>query len=139
MASDPLSIGQGHGCAVKRFADAMLRSLGGAQVTLRVPDASRGDTGDQLGLTAPQGRDLPVSPALIKSLEPAPDGKRRFEVVISTTSLLRVAKDFGISDVPAWLLTLQGVLLNDHLLRISEITVDRFCGTDCLYHLTATE
>jgi hypothetical protein len=34
---------------------------------------------------------------------------------------------------------MRGVLVHDAVMRIATVTVDRFLGTDCLYHLTATE
>lgn len=122
-----------------RFADAVLRSMGGAQVTLRLSDPSSGDTGSQLGLEASPAEDLQLSPAAIKRLEPEADGKRRVEVIVSACSLRPLAKNYGIQDLSAWLLGMQGVLLHETVMAIVKVTVDEFQGKECLYHLTATE
>lgn len=129
----------GHGCAVARFADALLRSLGGSPVTLRLSDPASGDTASQLGVEAPAAGDMQVSPALSKPLSPEADGRRRMEVIISAASLRTIAKTFGVTDFVAWLLTTQGVVQHGSLMRIETVTVDQFHGQDCLYHLIATE
>jgi hypothetical protein len=129
----------GRGCAVARFAEALLRSLGASQVTLRLSDPSTGDTSSQLGLEAPAAEDLPISPALLKPLAPAENGRRRIEVVLCASSLRALAKNYGMEDIGAWLISMQGVLMHDAIMRIATVTVDEFLGTECLYHLTATE
>ena len=103
------------------------------------PDPSSGDTDSQIGLEAPSSVDMPLSPVLVRPLKPLPDGRRRVEVVISSTLLSPIAKNYGVTDVSAWLLTFEGVVSEDELLRIAEVTVDKFLGADCFFHLTATE
>jgi hypothetical protein len=137
--SDQLGTIPGRGCAVARFADALLSSLGGTRLTLRLSDPSSGDTTSQLGLEAPVAEDLPISPAVLKPLQPADDGRRRFEVILGASALRTIAKNYGIEDIAAWLLSMQGVLLHDSVMRIVTVTVDEFLGTECLYHLTTTE
>jgi hypothetical protein len=139
MSDDQLGTISGQGCAAARFADALLRSLGGAQVTLRLSDPSTGDTNSQLGLEVPRAEDMQISPAAIKALAPEADGRRRIEVIASATSLRTIAKNYGIEDIAAWLLSMQGVLHCGGLMRIATVTVDEFHGKQCLYHLTATE
>jgi hypothetical protein len=129
----------GRACAARRFADALLRSGGDTQVTVRISNPSTGDTNSQLGLEAPSAADLQISPALVKALEPTENGKRRIEAVVSAASLNTIAKNYGVEDLAAWLLLSQGVLYYGNLMRIDAVTVDRFLGHDCLYHLTATE
>jgi hypothetical protein len=136
---DQLGMIPGQACAARRFADALLRSGGDTQITVRISDPSTGDTSSQLGLEPPSAEDLQISPALVKALAPTEDGRRRIEAVISATSLKAIAKNYGVEDIAAWLLVAQGVLYYGNLMRIDIVTVDRFFGLDCLYHLTATE
>ena len=138
MPDDPANI-PGHACAIRRFADALIRSAGNTQVTIRISDPSTSDTNSQLGLEPPTAEDLQISPGLIKALEPTADGKRRIEAVVSATSLKPIAKQYGIQDIFAWLLVAQGIVYHDHLMRIDTVAVDKCQGADCLYHLTATE
>jgi hypothetical protein len=139
MAQDQLGLIPGHACAARRLADALLRSFGNTQVTLRLANASSGDTSSQLGLEAPASQDLPISPAAVKALESMPDGKRQIEVILSITSLQPIAKVYQVEDITAWLRTFEGVAWGEDLMRIAKVTVDKFLGADCLFHLTATE
>jgi hypothetical protein len=129
----------GQACAGRRLAESLLRFCGNTEVTLRISDPSSGDTRSQIGLEAPPAEDLHISPALIQALPPTDDGKRRIEAVIGATSFKAIAKQYGIEDISAWLLAAQGVLCYGTLMRIDSIVVDKVCGADCLYHLTATE
>ena len=129
----------GHACAAKRLADALLRSMGNTQLRCGSPILRAGDTNSQLGLEAPVAQDLQVSPAAVKSLEPAEDGTRRIEVIVSITALQAIAKVYQVEDIAAWLRTFEGVVWHGNLMRIAPLTVDRFLGADCLFHLTATE
>jgi len=113
--------------------------MGNSQITLRIANPSTGDTNSQIGLEAPASADMPISPVLVKPLTPAPDGRRRAEIVISATSLQPIAKAYGVTDISAWLLTFEGVVWGAELLRIAEVTVHKFLGADCFFHLTATE
>jgi hypothetical protein len=139
MAQDQLGLIPGHACAAKRLADALLRSFGNTQVTLRLANPSTGDTNSQLGMEAPAAQDLQVSPAAVKSLEPLPDGKRQIEVILSVTGLAPIAKVYQVEDIAGWLRTFEGVVWHSKLMRIAKVTVDKFLGADCLFHLTATE
>lgn len=139
MAQDQPGLIPGHACAAKRLADALLRSMGNTQITLRLANASSGDSSSQLGLEAPVAQDLQVSPAAVKSLEPAEDGTRRIEVIVSITALQAIAKVYQVEDIAAWLRTFEGVVWHGNLMRIAQVTVDRFLSADCLFHLTATE
>jgi hypothetical protein len=129
----------GRCCAVTRFADALLRSFGGTAVTLRLANASSGDTKSQIGLETPIFEDVEVSPAVIQTLAPAEDGRRRAELALSTSSLRRLALNYGIEDVSPWLLGMRIVLRSGEVMRIESVAAEQFAGTDCIYHLTATE
>ncbi len=138
--ADQSEIIAGSNYAVRRFADALLRSGGDTEVIIRISSPSTGDTSSQLGLEPPTASDMLVSPALVKALKPTADGKRQIEAVISATALETIAKQYEVQDVATWLRReAQGVVYYDNLMRIDTITVDKVFGSDCLYHLTATE
>jgi len=139
MSQDQLGLIPGRECAATRLADGYLRLFGNTQVTLRLASPSSGDTGSQLGLEAPPSQDLQISPAVVKALEPSADGRRRIEVTLSITALLPIAKAYQVEDITAWLRTFEGVVRGSDVMRISKVTVDKFLGADCLFHLTATE
>jgi hypothetical protein len=138
--ANQLEIISGNAYAARRFADALLRSEGDTEVTIRISNPSSGDTSSQLGLEPLTASDMPLSPSLVKALKPTADGKRQIEAVISAVSLETIAKQYDVPDIVDWLRReAQGVVYHDTLMRIDTITVDKFLGADCLYHITATE
>ena len=139
MADNELGMIHGSACAARRLAEALLRSLGHTQVTLRLPDPSSGDNKSQLGLEPPTAEDVQISPARVEELETTTDGRRQIEVVISVTALEPIAKAYGVEDIREWLLGFEGIVQGEQLMRIVAVKVDRFLGADCLFHLTATE
>jgi hypothetical protein len=141
MSGTELSLGviPGRGCASRRFADALLRTLGATTVTIRVSDASTGDTGSQLGQEPPPAEDLQIYPAMLLALPPAADCSKRMEIMISATTLAPIAKSHNVTDVATWLLTAQGIVHHDQLMHIDTVIADRALGSVCLYRITATE
>lgn len=138
--ADQSEIIPGSSYAVRRFADALLRWEGDTEVVIRIANPSSGDTDSQLGLEPSTASDMPLSPALVKALKPTADGKRQIEAVISATALTVIARQYEVQDIANWLRrAAQGVVYYGNLMRIDTITVDKFLGADCLYHLTATE
>ena len=85
MSETEIPLGMIHSCLGVRSAaaDAMVRVLGGTQITLRIADPSTGDTNSQLGLTPPTSEDVPISPALVRTIAPAANGSKRIEVTLS--------------------------------------------------------
>ncbi|MGB8768420.1 MAG: hypothetical protein WCC92_02315 [Candidatus Korobacteraceae bacterium] len=140
MSETELPLGTIHTClGVRRAADAMVRALGGAQITLRIADASAGDTNSQLGLTPPTSEDVQISPALVRTIAPSANGSKRIEVTLSAKAVKPLADQYGVDDVPTWLLTAEGVLFFGKLMRIDTVISDHLGGMDYLYHIVATE
>src|SRR5262249_35749220 len=64
--------------AVTRAADAMLRCLGGAEITLVLPAmAMPTDASSQLGLVDPGVEQVPLAPVVVRNLPTAITGPRR--------------------------------------------------------------
>lgn len=140
MSETEIPLGTLHSClGVRRAADAMVRVLGGAQVTLRIADPSTGDTNSQLGLTPPTSEDVPISPALVRTIAPAANGNKRIEVTLSAKTVKPIADQYGVDDIPTWLLTAEGILFRNKLMHIDTVISDHLGGMDYLYHIMATE
>ena len=139
MSDTPSGTTPGRSFAERRFADGLVRFLGGAQITLRLADPATGDTANQLGLEPPPAEDLQLSPVVIRDLPAASNGKRRMEVLFSASTIRPLAKSHGIEDIAAWLLAAEGILCFEHLLHVEAVAVDKVLGADCLFHITATE
>ena len=135
----PLGTIHSRGLGVRRAADAMVRALGGAQITLRIADASTGDTNSQLGLTPPMSEDLQISPAVVRTIAPAANGSKRIEVTLSAKAVKPIADEHGVDNIPTWLLTAEGILFRGKLMHIDTVISDPLGGMDYLCHITATE
>jgi len=123
----------------RRTADAMLRVLGGEQITLRLADPSTGDTSSQLGLEPPTVSDVQIAPAVVQVAPPAKDGTLRIQVLVSAKALQPIADSYGVTNIPAWLLGSQGLLYHGRLIPIATVVTNQFGGGEYLYLLTATE
>ncbi len=135
-----MSVDTMHSClGVRRAADAMVRTLGGSQITLRLATPSAGDTNSQLGLTPPMSEDVQISPALVRTTAPAANGSKHIEVTLSAKAVKPIADQYGVDDIPTWLLTAEGVLFRGKLLHIETVISDHLGGVDYLYHIMATE
>jgi hypothetical protein len=140
MSETGIPLGTIHTClGVRRAADAMVRALGGTQITLRIADASAGDTNSQIGLTPPVSEDLQIYPALVRTIAPAANGSKRIEVTLSAKAVKPLADQYGVDDIPTWLLTAEGILFRDKLMHIDTVIGDHLGGMDYLYHIMATE
>lgn len=125
--------------ALARAADALLRTLGGVRVTLRISDPSAGDTNSQLGITTPTSEDVPISPAAVQSVKPAADGTRNWEILFSARGLRAAAEPYGVTDLASWLLTSQGVVYRGKLLSIKSVVSESFADGEYCYLAIATE
>ena len=135
----PINMIPGRHQAARRAADALLRTMGGEQITLRIADPSAGDTNSQLGITSPTASDVQIAPAIVEILPPAPDGTRRIQVLLGAKGVQPVADSYGVTDIPAWLLASQGLVYRGQLMPIKTVTSNCFGGGEYLYLLTATE
>ncbi len=91
------------------------------------------------GSTPPTSEDLQISPAVVRTIAPAADGSKRIEVTLSAKAVKPIAEQYGVNDVPTWLLTAEGVLFRGKLMHIDTVISDHLGGMDYLYHIMATE
>src|SRR5271167_1666258 len=125
--------------ALGRTADACLRAMGGGRITLRISDPSAGDTNSQLGITPPTAEDIIIAPAVVQSMDPAPDGTRRWQVMLSARALRAAAEPYGITNLSQWLLESQGVFRRGRLMPITSVLSSSFADGEYVYFAVATE
>lgn len=140
MPDTDTSVGmiRGRRQATRRTADAMLRVLGGEHITLRLADPSAGDTNSQLGITPPTASDIEIAPAVVQA-EAAASGAQRVQVLVGNKTLQPIADSYGVTDIPTWLMSTQGLVYRGKLFPIMTVLSQEFAGGDYLYLLTATE
>ncbi len=140
MPDDDTSIGmiRGRRQATRRIADGMLRVLGGDKITLRLADASTGDTDSQLGITSPTASDIEIAPAVVQ-VEATPSGAQRVQVILGNKTLQPIVDSYGVTDIPGWFIHSQGLVYRGSLFPITSVLSQQFAGGEYLYLLTATE
>ncbi len=121
-----------------RAADAILRALGGAEVTLLFPLSTGVTTGSDLG----QG-DLPVEQVTVSpvcSLPPMGDrtGRKR-EFLFPASSISALVEASGGVSAEAWFESAVGIVHEGRLLRIESVFAEIFSGTAYLYRVTTGE
>jgi hypothetical protein len=127
------------GLALARAAEAMLRALGGGEVVLRCPTApAANETNRELGLEAPVGDDLALSPVLARSVARVSDSCARYEFLFAPASLTACLADRRQSAAD-FFSSLLGVVHQGRLLHVESMTTDTFAGAAYLYRVVATE
>ena len=135
--SSPQIDGRQH--VAQRAADAMLRCLGPTQVSLRIAEPSSGDHSNQLGITTPTVEDVPLSPAVLRTVSAAQETKLRYEILLSVSSIQQALDRYQVTDAATWLLTAVAVVYGDKLLHVDSVMVDHYAGSEYLYRLFASE
>jgi hypothetical protein len=135
----PINLIPGRSQAIARAADALLRGMGGGRVTLRVSDPSAGDTNSQLGIVPPTAEDIIIAPAIVEPMDPAPDGRRRWQVMLSARALRAAAEPYGVTDIAGWLTGSQGVVYRGRLMPITSVISSSFADGEYMYLAIATE
>src|SRR5437762_12862470 len=111
------------------LADSLLRSLGGATVALRLPAPVTGGTSTELGLTALSYSDASLAPAVIRSLPPSRPGAERYEILLSASSLQKLAETQNAASVSDLLASAAGIAYNGKLLLIYDVASAAVAGS----------
>ena len=135
----PINLIPGRCQAARRSADAMLRVMGGEEITLRLSDPSTGDTSSQLGITPPTAEEVQINPAVVQAIPPAEDGSMRLQVMLSADKLDAIAESYGVTNISPWLTGSQGLVYRGRIFTIRSVTSNSFAGSEVLYFLVATE
>lgn len=129
--------GLGSSAALVRAAEAMLRSLGGSEVVLRMKgavDVGTANANPRLGLVTNVGEDVVLAPAVVRDT-----GDGAFEVVISGRAVEEQVEQRQTGSGEALFEMALGFAVSGKVLRIEEVAVDSFGGVPYLYRVKARE
>jgi len=131
----------GLGAAAARAADAMLRALGGDQITIVFPLVQMpNDPSAQLGLVDPGVQEVTLSPVAVLNLPSAGDGPRRkLQFLISNTAVASAVVAQNSASADAFFDSALGINYGNDLFHIEEVVPEYFAGVACLYRVTAVE
>jgi hypothetical protein len=124
-----------------RFADALLRTLGGRTVLLHIPaPAVPGDIGEQLGLAQPLFQDMKLGPAVLRKVRPKiataqTERPAQYELLLSASSVERALGSLAYDSAYVLFGLASGVTVDDELLQITSATGVEAFGSVTLYRL----
>ena len=127
--------------AVIRAADAMLQALGGTDISMLFPLVTMpNDPSAQLGLADPGVEQVVFSPVVVRTLLASTTGPRRkLEFLLSGAA---VAAQLSLRNVPTAEALFDGALglvYDNDLFHIENVTTEYFAGTAYLYRVLAVE
>jgi len=129
------------GNAVLRAADAMLRALGGAEISILLPAVNiADDTSAQLGLADPGVEQVPLSPVVARNLPTENNGpRRRLEFLVPASSAADAATARNFASGQALFDGCLGILYQGELFHVEGMTTEYFAGTAYLYRVVGVE
>jgi hypothetical protein len=130
-----------NGVALVRAADAMLRALGGAEVTLLFPQQTLADdTSVELGLVDPGVEQVKFSPVVVRNLPTGNEGPRRkLEFLLPASLVASEAVDRNVASGADLLNGALGLVHQGETFHIAGITTECFAGTAYLYRVVGVE
>jgi hypothetical protein len=127
--------------ALVRAADAMLRSLGGREISLLFPLMTLpNDPGAQLGMVDPGVEEVKLSPVVVRNLPTATTGpRRRLEFLVAAAAVGAVLSSRNVVSAQVFFESALGVVHGGDLFHIEGIATEYFAGTAYLYRVAAVE
>jgi len=124
-----------------RATDAMLRALGGDQVSMLFPLITMpNDPAAQLGLADPGVEEVIFCPVVVRSLvTPATGPRRRLEFMLSGATVAAELTSRNVTSAEILFDGALGVLYDNDLFHIENVTTELFAGTAYLYRVLAVE
>jgi hypothetical protein len=127
------------GVAAVRAADAMLWSLGGAEVVLLFAGAGLpADRVAELGLVDPGVEQAAIAPVLVRELTTENSGpRRRIELVAGRSAMAEQVSQRNVASADVLFDTALGVVYEGEIFHIEGFVVERFAGVAYLYRVVA--
>lgn len=136
MSTPPVLFNAARANAALRMADSLLRSLGGAAVSLRLPaNVANAGTNGELGLSAPIFQDVALCPVVVRDLSTAK--QQRVELLISGLAIAKQVELQVADSADSLFASALGFVHGDDLLQIESVAADQFAGTPYLYRVIA--
>lgn len=129
------------GAAVLRAADAMLRALGGKEISMLLPlSAMPGDPAGQLGLADPGVEELKISPVIVRYLPTENNGpRRRVEFLVPASGIATALSAHDFAGAEQLIDATLGIAYEGELFHIEGFTSEYFGGTAYLYRVVGVE
>ncbi len=125
-----------------RVADALLRSLGGGSVSIRLPSGNT-DASDaaQIGLTGPSFQDLPLSPSIFRRARVVmKEGEAsKFEMLVSASAIEHQVGALNLASADSLFQMALGMSVGDKFFLIEAVSSPEVFGQVYLYRILLRE
>ena len=127
------------GAAAARAADAMLRTLGGTEVTLLFAAAGMpGDAVAELGLVDPGVVQARIAPVIVRELSTDNSGpRRRIELLVGCSAVAEQVSQRNVASADVLFETALGLVYGGEIFHIQGFVVERLEGMAYLYRVAA--
>jgi hypothetical protein len=127
------------GAAAARAADAMLRTLGGTEVTLLFAAAGLPAGGaSELGLVDPGVEQATIAPVVVRELTTENNGpRRRIELLAGYSALAEQVSQRSVATADVLFETALGLVYRGEVFHIQGFVVERLGGVAYLYRVAA--
>ena len=127
------------GTAAARATDAMLRTLGGTEVTLLFAAAGLpGDAVAQLGLVDPGVVQAVIAPVVVVELTTESNGpRRRIELLAGVAALAEQVSQRNVASAEMLFETALGLVYRGEVFHIEGFVAERLAGMAYLYRVAA--
>lgn len=127
------------GSAAARAADALVRTLGGTEVTLLFAAAGLpSDAVAELGLIDPGVEQAAISPVVVRELTTESNGpRRRIEMLAGRSAMAQLVSQRNVASADVLFETALGIVYQGEMFHIEGFLVERFEGVAYLYRVLA--
>jgi len=127
------------GAAAVRAADAMLRTLGGTEVTLLFAAAGLAAGGmAELGLVDPGVEQAVIGPVVVRELTTEDSGpRRRIEILAGRAAMAEQVSQRNVASADVLFETALGLVYDKEVFHIQGFVVERLAGVAYLYRVAA--
>jgi hypothetical protein len=128
--------------AAARAAETLLRTMGNAEVKVRVVVPLSGDADQsQIGLGTLVTEDVAIAPVVVRPAKDSTNNLRpkRREILIAAGTLVKAREMTSVEAVTAFFENAVGVLIGETLMRMESVMVEDFAGTAYMYRVIVGE
>jgi len=127
--------------AAQMLADALLRTVAGAEATLKVTGSNPGTDQSQLGLVATTFAEVVVSPVVLRRLKPDwnEGGQSKWELLVSATGVQQAVDVFDVDSAKSLFAMTMAVTVAGQDYLIESIAANEAVGSVYLYRLLLRE
>jgi hypothetical protein len=129
------------GAALVRAANALLKALGGDQISLVLPaTATAADAAGQLGLVDPGVQNVVISPVVTRNLPVGTSGPmRKIEFTLPASAIEAQLPSLGMGSADDLFAAALGLMYDGNLFHVEAVVTENFAGTAYFYVVTAVE